>query len=410
MNNSLTLAMQGRVRQGSSTNQWYGVERDMTIASPDWTRIASSPSAMDLHKTLPAHNQLKGVVLKADKTINYYLKPNDWTQKADGSASTLTGADGNVMIRKDKSLYWKFEQEGNIQRVKVSLSPLQGFSEKPVWNLGAYEGKLVATKLSSVKGVLPTTSRSETQFRIDARANGTGYEQLWYDPYMELCWLYMIEYATSNFQKAIDQTLTIEGYKKGGLGNGITTAVSAEWSAFNGYNPFVTCGATDGLGNGSGEVSVIIPNFGGAGINKTFTPNRYRGIENLFGHIWKWVDGVTINHLADRSEAYIFDNPAQFADNTSINGRLSGLIPMAEGWVKTILFGSKGDILPASIGGSSTTQMCDYFYRPTAGSGWKALVCGCSASSGSTAGGLAANANNGASSASTGIGARLFAR
>lgn len=398
------------VQQGALLNQWYGIERDLTIASPDWTRIASSPSAMNLHRTLPAHNILKGCVLKADKTVNYYLKADDWTKKADGTASDLTGTDGNVMVRKDRSLYWKFEQEGNIQRVKVSLYPLIGFSEKSIWNIGAYEGRLVSTKLSSVKGVLPTTSRSETQFRIDARANGAGYEQLWYDPYLELCWLYMIEYATSNFQKAVNTNLTAQGYKQGGLGGGVTTAVSAEWSAFNGYNPFVNCGATDSLGNGSGEVSVIVPNFGGAGVNRTFTPNRYRGVENLFGHIWKWIDGVTINHLADRSEVYIFNNPSQFADNTSVNGRLAGVLPSAEGWVKTMLFGVNGDILPASIGGSSTTQMCDYFYRSAAGSGWRALMCGGAAFTGSSAGGLCATTSYGASSAHATVGARLFAR
>lgn len=394
---------------GTNTNQnaWYGVERDITNASPDWTRIGGD---MTLHASLPVQSSLKGVLLNADKTVNYYLKPDDWTKKADGSASDKTGAHGNVIIRKDRDTYWKFEREGNVQRAKCSIYPLVGFTKYPIWNIGAYEAKLVSTKLSSVAGVLPTTSRTETQFRTDARANGAGYNQQWNEPYTEIVWMFIVEYATNNFQKAVNATLTAQGYKQGGLGNGVTTAVSAEWNAYNGYNPFITCGASDSLANGSGEVSVVIANFGGAGINRTFTVPRYRGIENFFGHIWKWVDGVSFNHLAATREVWIFDDPALIADNTSANARLAGLLALADGYVKTLIFDSKGCILPATVGGGSTTYFCDYLYTPALGSGWRALISGGSASDGATAGPLYASTHIGASSAYASFGARLFAR
>ena len=398
------------VRKGTHVNQeaWYGIERDETIASANWTRIAGT-GQMLLHASLPVQSTLKGVLLNADKTVNYYLKADDWTKKADGTASVLTGADGNVMVRKDSDTYWKFEQVGTIQRVKCSMYPLVGFTKIDKWNIGAYEAKLVGTKLSSVAGVLPTTSRSETQFRVDARANGAGYNQQWNEPYTEIRWMFIVEFATNNFQQAVNATLTDQGYKQGGLGNGVSTAVSTEWNAFNGYNPFITCGASDSLANGSGEVSVIIANFRGAGVNRTFTVPRYRGIENLFGHIWKWVDGVSFNHLAATREVWIFDDPNLIADNTSVNARFAGLHP-SDGWVKTIQFGNKGDIIAKSIGGSSTTQFCDYTYNPAFGSGWRALVSGGGASGGAIAGPLCANSNLGGSDAGTTVGARLFAR
>jgi len=406
---SLSLGVPNRVQNGARLNLWYGVERDLTIASADWTRIASSQSAMSLHASLPVQSSLKGCLLKADKTVNYYLKTDDWTKKVDGTASILTGADGNVMVRKDIDTYWQFETVGNIQRAKCSIYPLAGFTKYPKWNVGAYEAKLVATKLSSIAGVLPTTSRSETQFRIDARANGAGYDQIWNEPNTEIAWMQIVEFASFNLQKPVDNTLTVEGYRKGGLGNGVTTAVSAEWSAFNGYNPFVVCGSSDSLGNKSGEVAVIIPNFGGAGISRTFTVPRYRGLENSFGHIWKWVDGVSFNHLADRRECYIFDDPSLIADNTSVGARLAGNLSLTEGWVKTILFGAKGDIFPTSVGGSSTTQFCDYFYAPALGSGWRALLFGGIANYEAHAGRIAFT-YYGASSTYTFIGARLSAR
>jgi hypothetical protein len=302
--------------------------------------------------------------------------------------------------------YVKYETEGTKQRIKISPYPLSGFTEVPKTYYSAYEGTLVSSKLRSVSGQLPTTSRSETQFRTDARANGAGWQQQWYAPYRDLVWLFCIEYATLNFQKPVDATLTAQGYKKGGLGNGITTTTSTEWAAFNNRNPFIQAGASNSLANGSGEVSVVVPDFGGSGVNRTFMPNRYRGIENIFGHIWKWCDGVTINHLADRSEAYVFDNPAQIADNTSANARLAGLLPLTEGWMKTALF---PDILPASVD-SSTTQYCDYFYRSVVGSGWRALLAGGYAGSGSSAGAFSAATHRSASDTYAFIGARLCRR
>lgn len=387
-------------------SQWYGVERDITSSSADWTRIGY----MSLHASLPVQSLLKGVVLNANRTVNYYLNATDWTKKADNSSSVLTGGDGNVMVRKDAATYWKFEQVGNIQRVKCSIYPIPGFTKFDTWNVGAYEASLQASKLSSWKGVLPTTSRSETQFRIDARANGPGYNQIWDEPYKEILWMFVVEYATTNFQKAVNGSLDGNGYHQGGLGDGVTTAVGGEWAAYNGYSPFITCGASDALANGSGQVSATITNFGGSGVNRSFNVPRYRGIENLYGHIWKWTDGISFNHTASASEVWIFDNPDLIADNTSVGARFAGYLPSASGWTTNVLFGPRGDIMPSAVGGSDVTYFGDYFWTPGYGSGWTALLSGAVASDESSAGLFLAGTYYGAGTASTGIGARLFAK
>ncbi len=388
-------------------DKWYGVERDITSTSADWTRIGN----LALHQTtsLPVQSLLKGVVLNANRTVNYYLYPTDWTKKADGvTASVLTGADGNVMVRKDAPTYWKFEQVGNIQRVKCSTYPIPGFLKFDIWNVGAYEANIYNTKLSSIKGVLPTTSRSLTQFRADARANGAGYNQMWNDPWNEIVWMFVVEYATSNIQKAV--AADAGGLRQGGLGDGVTTAVSAEWSAYNGYNPFITCGASDILANGSGQVSVTITNFGGAGINRSFNVPRYRGIENLYGHIWKWVDGKSFNHTATASEVWIFDNPDLIADNTSVGARYAGNLPSASGYITNVIFGARGETLPLAVGGDPSTYFTDYFWTPGLGTGWRALFSGAAADFGANAGCWSARTYYGAGDASTSIGARLTAR
>jgi hypothetical protein len=395
---------------GSNVNQdWYGVERDNTITSPDWTRIASSPAAMTLHATMPIQALFKPCVINADKTVNYYLDPTDLSKKLDGTSANLTGADGNVMSYQSKS-YWKHtEKVGTVERMK--FSPYKqtdaGWVEITPQFYSVYEGRVISGKLSSVSGVLPTTYTTLINFRIAARANGAGFEQQWIKPYTELVHLFQLQFATNNFQKPVNLTLTVDGYCQGGLGNGITTAVSSEWAGFNSNNPFVAAGGCNSLLNHWGEASVIIQNFGGAGVNRTFTTNRFLFVENIFGHIWKWIDGVTINHLADRREAYVFDNPAHFVDGSSLNGRLAGLLPITNGYVKELNF---PEILPKLVGGNSGTQYCDYFYSPSLNSGWRALISGGSANRGEDAGAFFAYTYHAASTADAPIGARLHVK
>lgn len=404
---SVALSCSKTLPQGGLLNSsWYGVERDNTQASPDWTRIASSPADMALHASLPVHALFKPCVMKADKTVNYYLNPTDLSKKADGTASNLTGADGNVMSHQSASYWIFYEKVGTVERMAVSVNRQTGagWSEVTPQFYSCYEGKVVAGKLSSIVG-MPTTSTSEINFRIAARANGVGFEQQWMMPYRQLVNLFQIQFATNNFQKPVNLTPTVQGYSQGGLGNGITTAVSAEWNTFNGYNPFISTGSCNTLAKHWGEASVVVPNFGGAGVNRTFTPNRFLFVENIFGHIWKWIDGVTINHLADRREAYVFDNPAQFVDGSSVNGRLAGLLPSGNGYMATSLF---PEILPATTGDAG--KYGDYLYQPALGSGWRALLSGGHAYYGGYAGAFCAYTHNAASNAYARIGARLHVK
>ena len=395
---------------GTLLNQklWYGIQINEAINSTEAVRIAGD-GQMSLHATLPVHNLLKACVINADKTVNYYLDPTDWSKKLNGTASNLTGSDGNVMIHLSQDCYLLKTKVGDLIEKRISLYPLPGYTKIEKQFFSAYEGNLSGGKLRSVSGVLPTTSRSLTQFRADARANGGGYEQQYFAEYDFLIDLFTIEFATTNFQKPVDNTLTAEGYKKGGLGNGVTTAVSAEWSAYNGSNPFITCGASNILASGTGQVSVTINNFGGAGVNRTFTVPRYRGIENWFGHVWKWIDGITINHLSDRREVYVFDNPAQFADATSVNARLLGLMPLTEGYIRRTIGAT---FLPTTVGSgaSSTTNYADYFYAPALSSGWRALISGGAAYYGASAGAFYAYTSYVASNAYAYLGGRLCAK
>ena len=397
--------------KGSLDGKFYGVQWDITDPNPDVSRIGNEL----LHQTLPIQNEMKGCLLKADGTVKYYLNPSDWTKKVNGEVSILSGADGMVMVE-IPSFYIKFQQDGNIRRVMVSQYALPGYSLIPKMYISAYEATLNRTnnKLSSVVNTTadyrggnnnaawdgaansllgkPATNYNRTNGRTYARANGAGWEMYTYLAHKTLMWLFTIEYATRNSQKDVVNALDANGFKQGGLGIGVTNANSTEWNNFNGYYPFIACGASNSLGNYSGEVDVVVSDFGGAGVDRTFKVNRYRGIELPFGHIWKNSDGVLINIQADdsggESQFYAIDDPSKFSDSDYSELELRGLLPRSNGYIDKILFGNKGDVLPESVTGGSSTYWADYFYTslPSSGSSLRTLLWGGHATYGSYAG------------------------
>lgn len=413
---------------------WYGVQWDVTNSSPTLTRIGNTA----MHVSLPVQSLMKGCLLLDDGSVNYYLDPADWSKKADGSASVLDGTDGQVMVELPAH-YRKFETDGNTRRVKISPYNLPGFTLVPLAYISAFEASLQRSnlKLSSVVNATtdfrggnntsawdaaansllgkPVSNLSRTLFRTYARNRyaGTKWNLMVYEAYKTVFWLFTVEYATSNSQLAVDGTLTVEGYKKGGLGNGVSTAVSGTWNTFNGYNPFINCGASNSLANGSGEVSVTVNDFGGAGVNVSFTVPRYRGIEHPFGHLWKNSDGINVKVQSDgsggESQLWVATDPADFSDTVYTNYTNRGLISRTDGYIKTLLMGDYGDILPVTVGGASTTWWCDYAYTniPASGEVLRTLLWGGCASYGANAGLAYANSYFTPSAASTAFGSRL---
>ena len=323
------------------SDPYYGVEWDTNNPNPVVTRIGN----LNYHKTLPLQNKMKACLVLSGGTVNYWLNPTDWTKKLDNSASKLNGDDGNVMIYIPQH-YIRFESDSNgfTRRVKLSESPLTGYTLVNASYVGAYEASLNRTtnKLASLINTgtnyrggdntnwdgtyrtllgKPCTSKSKIDFRTYARNNNVGnnnWNILPYHIYKSIFWFYIVEYANRNSQAAVITGLTTQGFKQGGLGNGVTTLVSGQWNTYNSYNPLVPCGASNSLGNYSGEVIYGIPSYPTTGTSFTnVTVPRYRGIENIFGHIWKWEDGIVFNVTASNSEIWTTTNPLYFTDNTS---------------------------------------------------------------------------------------------
>jgi len=425
------------------STRWYGFQIDEANSSPDVTRIAGA-DGMILHRAdqSPIQNAIKGCILKDDGTVNYYLKADDWSKKADGTASKRDGSDGQVMIEWP-DFYYKVEMNtpsAGKHQFKFCPYPLAGYTKVPKHYVSAYEAALYrpTNKLSSVINISadyrggnntsawdaaansllgkPVTNVNRTNFRTYARNRGTGWNQYGYNDHKWLFWLFVLTYATRNSQKAVNATLDSNGFRQGGLGNGVSNANSTEWNNFNGYNPFIPCGASDSLGNGSGEVNYTVTDFGGAGINRTFTVPRFLGHENPFGHVWKILDGININiQAADsggESQVWVADNPASWNDANYTGYTNRGLMHRANGYMNKALAGAGAEFVPseAGISGSGTgTYYCDYFYTsiPASGTSLRMLLVGGNASNGANGGFVCSNSAVAPSVADANIGSRL---
>ena len=408
----------------------YGIEFDVTVSSPDCTRIGNT----NLHRDLPVHSLMKGCLLADDGSVVKYLDHENWTSE------TRDGSLGQVMVEVPEH-YIKFETDGNKRRVKLSITPIAGYKKINKYYVSAYKASLQrsTSKLASVVNMdedyrggnnntawdgtyrtllgKPATAISRTNFRTYARNRNLDSDEwncMVYTVQKDLYWLFAIEYATLNTQKAYNASKDSNGYAQGGLGNGVTTLSDSNWGSFNGYYPLVPCGVTDSLGNRTGIVQHAIANDDSS-ITHTFDVPRYRGIESPFGDIWQWTDGINVrisptsdNGGDDLSMVYICEDPSKFNDNNYEGYTYVGNEARSNGYVKEVIFEEGGEIMPSVVGGGSTTYFCDYHYTniPTT-EALRGVLFGGSANNGASAGFVFASSAGAPSASDASIGSRL---
>lgn len=397
----------------------YGVEWDSTVADPTLTRIGNPL----LHKSLPVQSQYKGCVANGAK-VNYYLDPNDWSKKADGTPSVLDGTDGTVRVHIPK-FYGKSGVEGNKRWVRISTVKCDDtWVEIPEMLLDAYRSTVNQTGNKAVS-VVNTTAQfrgggnrtaNDTYLDTDAfrsdlgkprtnisRANmrtyaaNAGSEMLCYEYYKWIFyWAWVIEYATFNSQATYNAELTADGYHQGGLGPGITdwNNNANGWPGYNGTYPITPCGYCNDIGNFTGIKELVIPETvvdeSTTVPTKTFKVPRWRGFDNPFGDIWTNLDGIILERTAANqpSSVYTTSNPSAFGDDNTAKGKMTvaGKEIASDGYTKDFDLGSKGEIIPSVVGGSATTYMCDYHWCNTASTSLRTLVVGGGAFNGGGAG------------------------
>ena len=362
---------------------WYGVSWSENSSDPTCTRIGN----MAMHRTLPIQSAMKQYAIRNSFSTsieqNIISPYNSITKKyayssmdnsqVEHSSSSVT----NIMVKIPE--FWYIDDyvaETKTHNLKISQHPKAGWNHHKEAYVGAYEGDIGATYLLSRIGHVPTVNADRDTFRTAARKNNAVGEYKWniytYEEHRAICHLFLVEYATRNRQAPVNASLTVDGFKQGGLGVGVTTGT------MNGASSFVPTGTSDSLGNGIGQVAYTATN------GTTYYVSRYRGIENPFGHIWKHCDDV-ITQIVESGYRTVYkcEDPSQFATNK--NAKYKPLCSFASGlsgWKKEIKATVNCDFFAESIGGSSSTYWCDYSYDDTDTSEHCLLIGGCSGDGG----------------------------
>ena len=368
----------------------YGVEWDTTVADPTCTRIGNPL----YHKQLPIQSQYKGCLVK-NGVVNYYLDPNDWSMKADGTPSVLDGTDGDVMVHIPK-FYGKSGSNGNKRWVRIATTKIDSsWVEIPEMFVSAYRiTTYTDSGTAKVASVVNTTTNyrggsnrsnydqylSTDKFRTDlgkprtnisratmrTNANNSGQELLCYEYYKWVFyWSYVIEYANFNSQKEFNSELASDGCHQGGLGSGLTNWNYSDWGKYNNNDPITPCGYTNEFGNFSGVKQILIPQIqidSSTTLNeKTLYANRWRGFENPFGDIWTNLDGIVLNRDSanQESKVYTTSDSSKFGDDTSVMN-VTGVEVETDGFIKEFNLRETGEIIPQLVGGSESTYKCDY--------------------------------------------------
>ena len=397
---------------------WYGVSWSETSSNPDCIRIGN----MDMHRSLPIQSMMKPFAFQTQPLYKDQFVPmkENFSEAMYGHVNNgeagQVASTVNVMIKIPEFWYVDDYTPGTkTHNLKICPHAKPGWYHHKEAYVSAYEAFNFDNKgrLVSMRSVVPTVNFNRTNGRTWARANGFDGEAKWnlytYEEHRAICHLFLVEYATRNSQKAVNTTLTVEGFRQGGLGSGCTTGTATingaqTWS-------FIPTGSSDSLGSGSGEVTVTIQQTDQSGSNtSTITRkcNRYRGIENPFGHIWKHTDDIISKYEAPCRTWYKSVKPDQFATNKNNSYKpLCSVDNVNTGYKTEIKATPACDFFSMSVsGGSETTYWCDYNWDNTDTSEHCLLIGGRS-DDGGGAGLFSLYSNDGVGTSAATIGSRL---
>lgn len=360
---------------------------------------------------------VSNVGVDSNVVVNDFDKALIW-----GEMKQVVDSLGNTFIRIPKC-YIKKTDTTNLKTWQVSKTKYKDFYlPKCFWDftnnkelgyvdVGAYNASSAdGTKLDSKTGTYPLISKNIVQMRTMAQANGAGYQQLDIHVVDLLQTLFIIEQGTIQSQSKVagftagqytathlatatetavnriivatataalyevGQTISV-GTSQGGnqifYGRTITaktvidasnTAIEFDGTAVNIAigNMLYNTGAKSGLGaNIAASVGSVTSNTIGK------TPFVWHGIENLFGSVYQFVDGVNINER----QAWVCPDAASYASNlfTAPYEQLGYVNGAASGYTKEMGYDPAHPYaaFPITVGGSSTTYYGDYYYQNT---------------------------------------------
>lgn len=334
----------------------FGVSIDLANSNPatavtytdDAVGIAAGSSAWDSQNIF---KDIKPCVL-LNGVVQYYLNPNDFTKKADGTVADITsGNAGDVMIEIPKTGY-KISTVGNTLTIKVTDNPdagADGFKyyahtrstegDREKLYIGAYLGYSASNKLRSLSGKTPYAGGTAPAGTIGtcrtlAQANGTGYDQVSFFPLTLLQCLFLIKYKNRDSQSA--------------LGRGYVDGNSAA----------IATGGTDKKGMNFGETTGKLQMC-------------LLGIEDMWGNLVWWIDGLFSDGSRNMLTAFTGFNDT----GSGYTSRGQGATANIGNYMSKPQGNSEAGFIAKEVSGSETTHFADYAdlgasYLPYFGGSW----------------------------------------
>lgn len=361
--------------EGTQPEDWYGVSWSETSSNPDCTRIGN----MDMHRSLPIQSMMKPFAFNCGQPhfkdqyvpVKEDFTSGQYSHNVNDSSSQATN-DVNIMIKIPEFWYTDdYNFNTKTHNLKICQHAKSGWNHHKEAYVSAYELYNLNGRAISKRENIPTVNFTRANGRTWARANGFDGEAKWnlytYEEHRAICHLFLVEYATRNSQKAVNTTLTAEGFRQGGLGSGCTIGTVTINGATT-YS-FIPTGSSDSLGSGSGEVTVTIQQTDSSGHNTSTVTrkcNRYRGIENPFGHVWKHTDDVISIYGGGYRTWYKSIKPEQFANNKNTSYKPLTTATVVTGYKTEIRATPTCDFFAAACtNGSESTYWCDYNWNNT---------------------------------------------
>ncbi|MBO4245517.1 MAG: hypothetical protein J5892_02100 [Bacilli bacterium] len=390
----------------------YGIKKDVTASTTTWERIKDS--------TALVANPIVGNNVSANAFDYIYPWSDIYSYNYDLTTGREAGIIGDDNFKFDGSnglvmtyipeFYYHRYREGDYEYIEISRDPVEGFTKSEAFSVSRYHVGFDGTKLTSQSGSSIEINRQPGWFRTQAYALGpkfTQFDHRLFNIYM----LFLVEYANYNAQSVLgygivelsngnrklleaavnsnyvivanswhtkpgyyvniisttsDKTrelynlkvVAIEDYSNGNITGKKITLDYNNLNYDTSYAMRISAppsGLTDQYGMKSGYYSDSV-----IGIAQ---PNIYRGIENLYGNVWTYVDGINFKNY----QAYICYSPRDYVDNKTDGcyeatnvyvGNNGGL----HEYIKTLSFDSNySKIMVASeFGGTESTYIGDH--------------------------------------------------
>lgn len=320
-----------KIEVKTTDNKVYGIRRSLSSnTSPAWERIEDSVGL--------AANATKNGTAVTNDFDNIYPWSDIITYNYDVTAKAITayygeptfkfnGTNGEVLTRIPE-FYYKRYVSNNYEYILISKEKKDGYIKSEQFSVGRYTYSGSASRVYSRSGYEPFRNYNITNARAYARTLGDGFGQMdWH--YFIIQMLYLVEYANYDCQ-------TI-------LGQGRTAGSNTTPNNSGGCD---SLGMRSGCLGNDGTYSVI-----------------YRGIEDPYGNIWQFVDGINVQE----HKPYICYDASKYAVDTFTGSyhALNYTLPSANGYASKLGYDSNNPLvsLTTEAAGSSTTNMCDYYYQ-----------------------------------------------